>query len=167
MNIKEIQKRYKMLDKGWAKIFSTPKKHAVLKWHGVKFEVWMAGFCHWNKILFIVGGKEVYILKKDKLTGSSGDNLRKEYFEGRLVRIYDGPQNCFIEFCELLACLKYFPNDKEFGSAGTSLGLDGAITMLYAKMYNKIFGQQRRTDGKRQVSRRGNCAGRFGIKTGA
>lgn len=136
-----VNKKLEGLDKAWARVANIPKKIKTLKWRGVKFEVWVAGFCHWNKILFVVGGKEIYVLKKDKLTGLSGDNLRKEYFKGRLVRIYDGWQNCFIEFCELLVCLKYFPNDKEFELAGTSLGLDSAITMLYVKMYNKIFGQ--------------------------
>lgn len=129
------------LEKAWKWIEDNLNKIKTLKWHGVKFEVWRAGFCHWNKILFVVGGKEVYALKKDKSTGLSGDNLRKEYFKRRLIRVYDGEQNCFIEFCELLACLKSFPGDKEFKSAGTSLGLDSVIMTLYAKMYKKIFGQ--------------------------
>ena len=145
---KKSYKNLKGLEKAWARIAKISRKIKTLRWRGVKFEVWRAGFCHWNKILFIVGGKEVYVLKKDKLTGPSGDNLRKEYFKGRLVRTYEGEQNCFIEFCEFLACFKSFPGDKEFESAGASLCLDDAATTLYAKMYNKIFGRQRRKDGK-------------------
>ena len=144
MDIKKIKECRKILDKGWKKVVNMPNKFKTFRWHGVRFEVWRATGCQWNRIYFLIGGRKVYDLKRAELIGPSGDNFRKEYFKGRLVRTYDGWQNCFIEFCELLACLKHFPNDKEFELAGKSLELEDEVTRLYIKVYKNIFGKRRK-----------------------
>jgi hypothetical protein len=139
MDTETIRKCHKMLDKAWTKINNRLNKFKEFAWHEVKFEVWRAGFCHWNRIQFVFKKKVLYELKKDKLCGPSGDNIRKEYFKGRLVRTYDGCQNCFIEFCEALACLENFPSPEEFEEIGNYLKLEKEVIEKYTRMYKKLF----------------------------
>jgi hypothetical protein len=139
----KIEKGLRGLERTWAVIAKTPNKDHTLNWHGVNFEVWSTGMCFWTRIWFMLGGKKVYNLERSELTGPSGGNFRKEYFEGRLVRTYEGEQNCFIEFCNLLTSFASFPKSREFKMAGTALKLEGDVVLLYTKMYKKIFGKGR------------------------
>lgn len=107
-------------------------------WHGVEFEVWRTGFCRWGKIWFIFEGEIIYCLERDNLCGPSGDNLRKEYFFGKLERTYDGLQNCFIEFCNVLP-KESFPEEAYFKNVGAALELEKEIIKKYTHFYKKIF----------------------------
>jgi hypothetical protein len=133
-----IEHSNKVLDKAWDEMANALVKFRTIEIHGVTLGVWRASACRWNRILFIIDGQEVYDLKRDPLIGLSNDNFRHEFFKGKLVRTYDGWQNCFVEFCGQLDC-QIFPQEENFASAAISLQLSADIAALYQRMYKEMF----------------------------
>lgn len=131
------------VDAAWAEIVNTPKLFKEFQRHGVTFEVWRARGCCWNEILFIFSGEVVYDLKRMNTIGSGGDNFRQEYFKDKLVRTYEGWQNCFVEFFEFNPLdHPEFPKKEEFESAAKSLCLSLDDARLYERMYFEMFGRK-------------------------
>ncbi|MBU2028301.1 hypothetical protein KJ761_00200 [Patescibacteria group bacterium] len=133
-----IRHSNKILDEAWDKQVNTPTKFRTIEIHGKTLEVWRASGCQWNRVLFIINDQEVYNLKRMALIGPSGDNFRQEYFKGKLVRKYDGWQNCFVEFCGQLDC-QVFPKEEDFARAAESLKLSANVAGLYQVMYREMF----------------------------
>lgn len=127
-----------ILDKAWKGQVYTPTKLKTIETHGVALEVWRASGCQWNRVIFIINGQEIYDLKRMGLIGRSGDNFRQEYFMGKLVRTYDGWQNCFVEFCGQLDC-QVFPGEEDFTRAAEALKLSTNVAALYQIMYREMF----------------------------
>lgn len=123
----------KIMDEAWSAMESELKLIRKFISHDVVVRVYRSGMCHWNKIQFYVNAeiKPAYLL-------TNANNIRKEYFYGKLVRTYTGCQNCFVEFCGQLP-LDRFPTDDEFDQIGNILQLTGEVVRMYKEMYQLMF----------------------------
>lgn len=143
--------------------FNTSGKKIVwqIEQYGKRFKIIRrGGWCDWHKITFywINGkkdswktGKRFYWIEKmyDKKNIPStateeelqkGDFFtRKEYFLGKLERIYLGNQTSFIEFCCLIEKYKFFPTKKRFQTICTRLGLTPEMANLYIEFYKQFY----------------------------
>lgn len=110
--------------------------------NGRKFTVRSFGLCHWKKIIFHwPDGREFYRLKRSMAAWfKRGDAKapRTEMFFIQPRRRYVGPQNCFIEFCNL-AMRHTRPGEKEFAEIGRVLALKKKVLALYARFYRRHF----------------------------
>ncbi len=110
---------------------------------GKQLEIRSYGLCHWSKIVFLwENDREFYKLTRNmKIWAEKGDNnaFRREYFQGRLIRQYIGPQNCFVEFCEFLWKHRNYPTRKRFSLAAQALKLDEKTTNKYVNFYQQCF----------------------------
>ncbi len=75
-----------------------------VKINGKKFKIKSYGFCVWNKVIFLWDdGKEFYRLSRNLKSPRDDKGIsRREYSNNKLIRIYKGPQNCFIELIEFI-----------------------------------------------------------------
>ncbi len=99
-----------------------------------KFKVVTDGMCYWYEVIFTwLSGKEIgkdfYILKRSP---ADLDGVREEYFNGVIVREYNGKQNCFVEMFEMLwnsGMLKEkLPNNKLLSTVCLELGFSKSIS---------------------------------------
>jgi len=101
---------------------------------------------YWEEVWFAdLRGWKFYMLKRDLTEFKSIINdqcLRKEYFEYKIKRWYEGRQNCFIEFCNALVpfvTAGVFPTEADFKEAAKKLNLPIETGRLYAYYYRKFF----------------------------
>jgi len=110
--------------------------------NGRQFIVRSFGLCHWKKIIFFwPDGREFYRLKRSMAAWfKRGDERtpREELFYRKRRRRYLGPQNCFIEFCNL-AMKHDRPGKKEFQAIGRVLAIRKEVLALYVRFYRRHF----------------------------
>lgn len=107
---------------------------------GEQFEVISHGFCYWSKVAFVRKGVEFYKLTRTVSSEIEDKNSeRKEYFQGRLVRRYIGPRNCFIEFCDFLQKCDEQSIRQKVLLAAQMLKLSVATARMYGLFYRRFF----------------------------
>ncbi len=118
-------------------------RKSQIQYCGKRLETRSYGLCHWSKVVFLwKNGREFYKLTRNmKIWAERNDKYfpRREYFRGRLVRRYIGPQNCFVEFCEFLWKHRNYPTKKRFSQVALALGLDKKRTNKYINFYQQCF----------------------------
>ncbi len=118
-------------------------RKSQIQYCGKRFETRSYGLCHWSRVVFLwKNGREFYKLTRNmKVWVEKGDNdvYRREYFRGRLVRRYAGPQNCFVEFCEFLWEHGNYPTKKRFSQVAQALRLNRKATDKYTNFYQQCF----------------------------
>ncbi len=114
--------------------------------NGRRFIVRSFGLCHWEKIIFFwPDGREFYRLKRSMAAWfKRGDDRtpREEFFYCKRRRRYLGPQNCFVEFCNL-AMKQDRPGNREFRAIGQALVIRKEVLALYTRFYRRHFLHQR------------------------
>jgi hypothetical protein len=135
MEPEQTKMQYGIMDRAHEQIFLQPQKIGDFVWQGKGISAWKSGFCSWNKIWLEHEGGTFYSLERPKALGINNRALRSEYFGGDLVREYEGSQNCFIEFAEMVARLELFPDPEVFAVVGNKLMLEPHILALYSNFY--------------------------------
>jgi hypothetical protein len=128
----------RIMDEAREAQINTLQKIRDIEIQGVAMEIWRATGCEWNRITFVIGGQTVYDLKRVSLTGDGYANSRQEFFNGTIVRTYEGRQNCFVEFCGEIDRFE-FPSRENFAVAREALGLSSDVLVTYQTMYREMF----------------------------
>ncbi len=87
-------------------------------------------------------GKIFYHLErvKDDIGQAPARKIRRtEKFNGKIERIYEGWQSCFVEYLEVMQKLGEKPEEKDFEFAGAKCLLEPEVAALYKKYFIEFF----------------------------
>jgi hypothetical protein len=135
-------------------------KENSMDWYKEEESAIINGLSRWTAIVFKwkKNNKEFYRVERDPeeiKTKPDQFVTRREYFNGKLQRTYEGWENSFIEFIDLMDKHNTSPDKVDLGFYSMHMPIKMHERWLYTKYYLELFGSKKgKKDNKKKAVKR-------------
>jgi hypothetical protein len=132
----------------------------IREWYKEEENAVFNGLSKWTSIVFkwVKNNQEFYRVERDPEEMKTKPDqfvTRREYFNGKLKRTYEGWENSFIEFIDLMDKHNTSPDQVDLGFYAMYMPLKMHERWLYTKYYLELFGPKKVPKGEhKKVSKK-------------